>query len=95
MEKEKMPFHLTITDNETGETLRDLDFDVIIGAVHLSQGENTGIFVANSSTMAQAETIAAAETTVARTLKKHPMLCLAKGIVDAGAIEEVTEETEN
>lgn len=96
MENEnKKPLHLTITDNETGETLRDLDCDCIIGAVHLSEGESGGLFIARSTTLAQAETVCAAEATVARALKKDPMLCLAKGIINAEAVEKITEETEN
>lgn len=93
MEKEtkKMPYHLTITDNETGETVRDLDFDALIGAVHLSKKESGGIFLANCSIMAQAETIASAEATVARALKQDKLVAMAKCIVDAEVVEEDSE----
>lgn len=96
MENEnKKPLHLTITDNRTGETVRDLDFDCLIGAVHLSAGESGGLFIARGTTLAQAETVCAAEATVAHALRKDPMLCLAKGIINAEAVEKITEETEN
>lgn len=99
MEKrnKKMPYHLTITDNETGETLRELDFDCLIGAVHLSEKESGGIFLANSSILAQAETIAATEVTVKQALDKDADIRRARATVAAEIIEEnfETKETEN
>ena len=89
-----MPFHLTITDNETGETVRDLDFDAIIGAVHLSEAMSGGLILSHCSTLALAETVSSAERVVERTLKEDPMLCLAK-LVCTATVEEETEETEN
>ncbi|MBE5760009.1 MAG: hypothetical protein E7332_08325, partial [Clostridiales bacterium] len=37
----KKKFHITLTDNETGETLIDSDTSAIIGAFDLGEG-NTG-----------------------------------------------------
>ena len=81
MEKEKMPFHLTITDNETGETLRDLDFDAIAGAVHISEEEAAGIFLTCCTNFDIAATIVAAENTLRRVEQEDPMLRLAKLMV--------------
>ena len=38
-----MRFHITITDNKTGEVIRDLDTCAIIGAVDVD--ERTGVMV--------------------------------------------------
>ena len=95
MENEKMPYHLAITDNETGETVQELDFDVIIGAVHIAERHSQGIFVANASVLSQAETIAAAEATVKNAIDDDPLLRFSMGLVNAKATEEdhETEET--
>lgn len=96
MEK-KMPYHLTITNNETGEIERDLDFDALIGAVHLSERESAGIFLADSTILAQAEVLDAAEDTVKQALAEDPMLRMATYVVKAEAAKAVTdtEGTEN
>ena len=95
MEKEnKKPFHLVITDNETGETIRDLDFDAIIGAVHLDEETSGGLLVSRCNKLALAETITAAEITVEKTLKNDKLLRAARSLVDVESVEE-TEGTEN
>lgn len=96
MEKEnkKKPFRLTITDNETGEVIRDLELDAIIGAVHLDEETSGGLFISRCSTLALAETVRAAEITTEKALKNSPMLRLAKSLVEAGEVEEI-EDTEN
>ncbi len=101
MEKEtkKMPFHLTITDNRTGETVRDLDFDALIGSAHISNDEAAGLFVTSCNTLAVAATVAAAESTLHHVEQKDPMLRLLKlGFgLRTEELEEgtETEETEN
>ena len=34
-----MRYHLKITDNVTGDVVQDIDFSVLIGAIHTTQGD--------------------------------------------------------
>lgn len=36
---EKMRYHLTITDNETGEVEQDIDFSILIGGMRTEKGD--------------------------------------------------------
>lgn len=83
MEDEKMPFHLTITDNRTGETVRDLDFDCLIGAVHLSEKQAGGLYITSCSTATIAATVVATESTLDHVQQLDPTLRLAKLLVGA------------
>lgn len=72
----KKPFHLVITDNETGETLHDDDTDCIIGAAN--QKESTVcIGTCRDCTVADIiETIIGAEEVVKEFEKDDPRLVL-------------------
>lgn len=85
MEKEtkKMPFHLTITDNETGEIVRELDTDAIIGAANTSEEGAAGICVTRCSGQTLANTFVAVESMLEHMMNKEPMLRLAKMLVGA------------
>ena len=91
--QKKRPFHLLITDNETGKTVQELDFDAIIGAAHIKQRECAGIVIARCSPMAHAETAMAVERTVKELENRDPMVGLA--LLTARATTEVTVEPEN
>lgn len=82
-ETKKMPFHLTITDNETGEIVREIDIDAIIGAVNTSEEEAAGICVTRCSGRTMADTIVAVESMLEHLMNKEPMLRLAKMLVGA------------
>lgn len=77
MEKEtkKMKFHLTITDNETGETLHDGDAAAIIGGVY-EEDHNAAMLYSNCSALEMAQTLARAEDAVQKTYEDHPELRL-------------------
>lgn len=94
MEKEKMPYHLTITDNRTGETLRDLDFDCLIGSAHLSKEEAAGLFLTSCTNGDVAATIVAVENTLHHIQQDDPMLRLTKLLVGTRMGEEKTETEE-
>lgn len=55
-----MKFHITIKDNETGETLRDLDTKAIIGGALNEEGAES-IIIASCNNIELAKTIHAAE----------------------------------
>lgn len=97
MEKEnkKKPFHLTVTDNETGETVQDLDFDALIGAAHIGEMEAGGIIVSRCSTMTLAATSIAVEQTLNKLCKDDPLVAFAKCGIDSTMVENEPEETEN
>lgn len=73
---EKKPFHIVITDNETGETLHDYDTDCIIGAA--SQEKSTVcIGVSRDCTVGDIiETIIGCEEIVKEFEKDDPQLGL-------------------
>ena len=93
-ENKKMPFHLTITDNETGEAECSLDFDCLIGAVHIAEGEARGLLIQRCNNLTKASTVCATEDTLHEIHKKDPLLILAKMAVTSKVVGE-TEETEN
>lgn len=65
--------HVIIIDNETGETLRDVHTDAIVGAI--DEGENvTGFCTAQCDPYTMAAVLECAEDTVHRQLKEHPEL---------------------
>lgn len=43
----RKPYHLTITDNRTGEVHRDTDINAIICAFHLGDNETGQVFLSN------------------------------------------------
>lgn len=73
MENKKMKFHITVTDNETGETLKDSDACCIIGAC--TEGEHTEVLVAIHCTATDlANAINSTEEAVAHVKREHPEL---------------------
>ena len=74
MSEQKKPYHLTITDNETGEPCVDLDFDTIIGVAHLAEGEVDNFFITESNLHAIAETAICTEGLLKKIHKDHPWL---------------------
>lgn len=65
--------HVIIIDNGTGETLRDVHTDAIVGAI--DEGETvTGFCTAQCDLYTMAAVLECAEDTVHRQLKEHPEL---------------------
>ena len=87
--KTTKPFHLTVTDNETGNIVRELDFNAIIGAAHISEKECAGVVIAHCSPMVQAETIMAAEVTINELTQCEPMVGLALVMAKASSKSEI------
>lgn len=91
----KMPFHLTITNNETGETEFDFDFEAIIGGV-IEENGNRAMALTDCGPYELATAIRRAERAAKMMREKHPGIVV---LVDM-AHEIVrgtpkTEETEN
>ena len=89
------PFHLTITNNQTGEVLHDVDVDALIGAAHTGRGVD--VFGVNScDAVALAATLCGAGDVVDRQFKKYPELYPLSMMVKAEMIaEEIKKEEEN
>ena len=104
MEKEnkKMKFHITITDNETGETLCNTDACVILGAIN--EGERTcTLLMTDCGPFDLVDALRAAHKVTKTVGANHPEILalslLAKRVKEreqAGESEEPeTEETDN
>lgn len=94
MSDKKKKFHLTVTDNETGEAIHETDINAMIGAVHLGEGFAQGMCLAGGCNLVElAETVKGAEETLERVYKEDPMLRLLTSLMD-GKIEE-NKEAEN
>lgn len=98
MEDKKMKFHITITDNETGETLKDCDACCIIGACN--EGEHTAVLAALHCTATDlANAIDGTEEAVAHVKRENPeveMLMKLKHLFDGlETHDEADEETED
>ena len=75
MTKERKGFHITITNNETGETLHDADVCAIVGA--FNEGERTavvGLTMCNALDIA--ETINGAKDAIQHICADHPEIDL-------------------
>jgi adenosine/AMP kinase len=92
--KTTKPFHLVITDNETGETVQELDFDVLVGAAHINDHESAGIVIAKGSPLVQAQTVMAVETTIDTLTQRDPFVGMALAMMRASSKTEI-KETEN
>lgn len=78
-------FHITITDNETGETLKEADACAIIGAC--DEGEHTAcIVLSKCGPMDLLNTLRGASNAIDRCLEDEPIL---------HALYEATKKNDN
>ena len=94
-ETTKKPFHLVITDNETGETVRELDFDAIIGAIHTGEQECGGIIISRCNGLSLAETMASAKATLEKAEEDSPIAAFAAKIMIGAEVYEPQNQEEN
>ena len=87
-------FHLTITDNVTGEVYRDTDIDAIIGAIHTDENETGGIFMTSCSGIALGQTMDAMKTVLKRAYSENPELEVLEAIVRSHMAQSVSEYSE-
>ena len=81
MTKESKGFHITIIDNETGETLHDADVCAIVGA--FNEGERTGALgLTKCNAFDIAATIKGAKTAIQHLCANHPELELLVKVLD-------------
>ena len=87
-------FHITITNNETGETLHDLDTKAIVGAI-LDDDGTFQIAFNKCNVNDMLNVIDGAERTLKHIYKKHPELALFKALTEKeeSETEEETDET--
>lgn len=85
-----MKFHITIKDNETGETLRDIDTKAFIGGALNEEGAES-IIIASCSDIELAKTIHAAETGTkhVKSQKSFTFRLLLEAIADSTTSERV------
>ena len=96
MEKEKMKFHITITNNETGETLCNADAGVIIAAIEEGEGKVRQFAACEGSPVALGSTILSAEELVKNLYNRHPELELLNTIFKCGReLKTELEEPKN
>lgn len=86
-----MKFHLTIKDNETGETLRELDTNAIIGGVVNEEGSET-ILAAKCNDIDLAKAIIATEMGAKHVKRKKGFLF---ELLLAHLLEETTSEVKD
>lgn len=93
MNDKKMKFHITITNNETGETLHDEDACAIIAGVN--EGDRTGsIIMTDCGPEDLVETLNGAENGVMTVYEGHPEL-RALALYLKVMNKKQSEETEN
>ena len=91
MSDTKMKFHITITDNETGDVMQDTDACAIIGG--FNNGVTTCTFAAtNCGPFDIARTLASAEEAVDGIYELHPEL---KALATFLKISRAQEESKN
>ena len=82
----KKQWHLTITNNETGEVLRDLDTCAIIGACDVDENTTACLSLLAGSALDVFATLETAEDAIKGTYTKYPQLL---------TLKRVAETTEN
>lgn len=80
-EREKMPFHMVITDNETGEVIQELDACAIIGAAQTYMGETCAIGLVKCRRLELAATIAGVQRAVENAICRSPQAGIAATIM--------------
>lgn len=88
----KMKFHITITDNETGETLHDGDACAILASI--CENSVRQQHYVHCDALRFADTLRGAQKIVHRVRAEHPEVALLAELTQLGRSEE-TEETKN
>ena len=89
MEKEKMPYHITITDTETGKIIQERDIKAIVGALHIGGGYTAGVLINRCKNSELVSTFFAVETVLKRAYEADPVL---KALVALDVAEEVSPD---
>lgn len=90
----RKPYHLTITDNRTGEVYRDTDADALIGAIHTDENETGQIFLSECTGVALGQLMVALDTIQKQAHSEIPDLELLSGIVRARMRQTLTDYAE-
>lgn len=77
-----MKYHITITNNETGENLLDLDTDCVLLAADKGE-KTTGVLLCNSDPMTVATTIRGVKRAIEDNLTEEPEIAVALAVVEA------------
>lgn len=87
----RKPYHLTITDNITGEVYRDVDIDALIGAMHVDENETGQIFLSECTGVALGQLMIALDTIQKQAHSEVPDLELLIGVVRAQMRQTITD----
>lgn len=83
-------FHIVITDNETGETLKDADACAIIGACN--EGEySAGIVLSECNTIDLLHALRAASASIDKCLEGEPVLRVMYEVAKGRPLEKVED----
>lgn len=86
-------FHITITDNETGVTLKEADACAIIGACN--EGEHTAsIVLSQCDTLDLLHTLRGASAAIDTCLKDEPILRALYEVTKKMSLEKAEDSTE-
>ena len=92
-----LKFHLTITDKETGKTVRDLDVGAVIGGI-LTADNTQGIILTGCNNFDLARTIIAAESSVSKVREmkddEFDLLTSMLKLVTSEKLEDHSEKSE-
>ena len=87
-------FHITLTDNTTGEVYRDQDIDAIIGAIHVDKDKTGGLFMSECSGIALGQTLHAVKMVLKSAYDEDPELEVLEALVKVNSEQSITEYTE-
>ena len=91
---EKMRFHVTITDNETGETIYDGDTCAILASVQ-DREETNCILTTDCKPRFLAAALAGLRYVEKKLIKNHPDILMLALLAARGQKEKSAKETEN
>lgn len=81
-----MKYHITITDNETGEILHDHDTNLVIGAIGVEDGVNS-LCITNCSGLRLLTGLVAAKKAVHKIEQGEPVLAQLSALGEKGDLD--------
>ena len=88
-----MKFHLTITNNETGETIRDENINAILAGIHNEKG-TASIVITECTAVDLLPTIIAAKSAVKTCTDDDPMLALFVALTEGKLCKKAETEAD-
>lgn len=90
--REKMPFHLVITNNETGEVIHEWNMCALIGAAQTTENNTASLGLTDCNALELAATIDGAQKAINKILKDSPEIKILLEFMSTVKAKATTDE---